>query len=289
MICGAKLLRHLLIHAPCVALAALSPAGCASADLDRADSLSSYTALQRSDGLLTHSELFVNKDLVLSAKTVKIVPTLFARAPATAIFGADQRLLVSNAIDRQLCLGLSARFKIAKPWEPADLTVHAVVSGVTETNAAAAGASKVAGILPSILLPGVPIPIPRIPIGLGSLSVEAEATDQKGSQAAAMVWAQGANSLTSGARVSSSGDAYEMASAFAGDFSKLVVTGEDPFKAGPSLPDGHKLLVQAGLNSGDLGCAGYGKHPGVVGLIGGGLGLPPEWTDSGRSEPKAAE
>ena len=27
----------------------------------------------------------------------------------------------------------------------------------------------------TILLPGVPVPIPRIPIGLGSLSLEAEA------------------------------------------------------------------------------------------------------------------
>jgi len=289
MECRANGKWRLSLRGPGSTLVALSLAGCASASLDRAGSLSSYTALQRSDGLLTRSELFVNKDLVLAAKTVKIVPTLFAEVSATAVFGADQRALVSNAIDRELCLGLSGRFKIAKPGEPADLTVHAVVSSVAGTNAAAAGVSKVAGFLPSILLPGVPIPVPRIPIGLGSLSVEAEAIDEKGSQAAAMIWALGANSLTSGARGSSSGDAYELASSFAGDFSKLVTTGEDPFKAGPSLPDGRKLMVQAGLNSGDPGCAVYGKNPGVVGLIGGGIGAPPEWTDGGKAEAKPAE
>lgn len=67
---------------------------------------------------------------------------------------------------------------------------------------------------PSILLPSVLVPVPRIPIGLGSLSVEAEARDPRGNQNAAMVWGRGADSFTSAARVSSDGDAYDLATEF---------------------------------------------------------------------------
>ena len=39
-----------------------------------------------------------------------------------------------------------------------------------------------------------------------------------------MVWARGADIITSKPKVSTAGDAYDLAKAFADDFSKLVVT-----------------------------------------------------------------
>jgi hypothetical protein len=91
-------------------------------------------------------------------------------------------------------------------------------------------------VAPSILLPGVPVPVPRIPVGLGSLTVEAEARDRSGSQQAAMIWGRGANSFTSAPRGSNAGDAYELATAFGDDFSRLLVTGASPFGKLPPLP-----------------------------------------------------
>ena len=57
--------------------------------------------------------------------------------------------------------------------------MHATVTHVTVTNPAVAGASKIASIVPRIISAGMPIPAPRIPLGMGSLSVEAEARDMR--------------------------------------------------------------------------------------------------------------
>ncbi|WP_350449215.1 DUF3313 family protein, partial [Escherichia coli] len=54
------------------------------------------------------------------------MPTSFARATATVPLTVVQRRLVANAVDRALCAGLSERFHVVGPAQPADLTVHAV-------------------------------------------------------------------------------------------------------------------------------------------------------------------
>lgn len=260
--------------------------GCATADLDRAGTLSSYKSLARSDGILTHAEVFAQPDQLLAAKTVSLVPTAFASVPATAAFDADQRKLVAGVIDRSVCHGLSVRLKVVRPGQSSDLVVHAVVTRVLPTDAAFAGASKIIGVLPSILVPGVPIPVPRVPIGLGSLTVEAEATDRQGRQVAAIVWGRGADSVTSKARVAADGDAYDLASTFGDDFSELLVSGSNPMKGGPSLPSVHSVMTQVNLGEGDPDCDRFGRNPGLTGMIAGGIGLPPSWTDNGVAAPE---
>ena len=189
------------------------------------------------DGLLTQSRLRVNKDNVLAAKTVKIIPTVFLTRDGRETFTPAQQGLLTNAVDRSLCAGLSERFAVVSPSEPADISVHAAVTHVEPTDPVAVGLSKGAMVVKTVLLPGVPVPVPRIPIGLGSLSLEAEARDQQGSQEAAMIWGRGATALSGGmARASRDGDAYDLAAAFGDDFSKLLVTGETPFGTMPSLP-----------------------------------------------------
>jgi hypothetical protein len=127
----------------------------------------------------------------------------------------------------------------------------------------------------------VPIPTPRIPIGLGGLAVEAEAFDQAGRQQAAMIWARGADAFTSKPKVSTAADAYDLASSFASDFSKLLVTGSSPFQTLPSLPSVHSISAMFGGPPKEAACEVFGRGPGVAGLIGGFVGLPPEWTDKG--------
>ncbi|OCK55427.1 DUF3313 domain-containing protein [Bradyrhizobium sp. LMTR 3] len=266
----------------------LLTAGCATAPLDRAGSLATYDNLKTSDGVLTKSVVHVDKDDVLAAKTVRIAETRFSTAAvAGASFTEDQRRLMGNAVDRALCFGLSDRFQIVGSTDPADLVVHAVITRAAPTDPTAAGASKVVSVVPSILLPGVPVPVPRIPIGLGSLSVEAEARDPRGRQKAAIVWGRGANSFTSAGRVSTDGDAYDLAGAFGADFSKLLVTGSTPFGAGPSLPSAQSLNTALGGAPKQVACEAFGRSPGVAGMIGERIGLPPDWTDKGGAAPPA--
>ena len=219
-----------------------------------------------------------NKDDILAAKTVRIVPTTFSQA-ASPTLSQEQRHLVANAIDRSLCFGLSERLQVVAADQPADLTAHALVTQAAPTDEVAAGASKVVGLLPTALGAGVPVPVPRLPIGLGSLTVEAEVRDQASREQAAMIWARGANSFTSSPMVSSAGDAYDLASSFSDDFSKLVVTGSTPFGKAPDLPSFDKIGATFGGKPKYAACEAFGRSPGLIGMAAGKLGLPPEWSD----------
>jgi hypothetical protein len=250
--------------------------------------LSSYEGLATSNGFLTHARLGVNRNDVLAARTVRIVPTSFSATASAAGLSDTQRLMVGNAIDRSLCIGLSDRFHIVAADAPAELTVHAVITHVGLTDATMAGASRVvsvgASVAEKVFLPyPMPLPTPRIPLGLGGLAVEAEARDRTGRQEAALVWARGADAITSKPKVSTAADAYDLAKAFAGDFSKLVVTASSPFNTMPSLPSIHSVNAMLGGAPSEAACEVFGRGPGVVGMIGDTIGLPPEWTDHGAA------
>lgn len=257
--------------------------GCATAPLIQRGGLSSYDGLTQSDGKITKSRLYVGKEQVLAAKTISIVPTAFPSAIAPKLSN-EQRELVANAVNRALCVSLSDRFKVVAPDVPADLIVRAAVTHATETNEVAAGISAAASIGTKFVDMGidVPIPIPRVPIGLGDLSIEAEAVDRSGRQQAAMVWGRGATVFFSTPRVSKAGDAYELAGAFGDDFAKLLNKGESPFKgAGIDFPSWQKVSSNMGFAPKYATCENYGRSPGIGGFVGGKLGLPPEWTDKG--------
>jgi Protein of unknown function (DUF3313) len=269
-------------------LALLMPliAACAAAvPLEQAGLLSSYQHLAPSSGFLTQAQVSVNKDEILAAKTIRIIPTSLSSAVAEAKLSEAQLTLIANAVDRSLCTGLSDRFQIVPRAQPADLTVHAFITRIIPTDETAAAASKVTSVATSVAtaVTVVPVPVPslRIPIGLGGLALEAEAVDRTGSQKAAMVWARGADSVTSRPRVSSAGDAYDLATSFGADFSKLLVTGASPFKTLPSLPSMRRVGSLLGGAPKESACEAFGRGPGVAGLVGGMIGLPPEWTDTG--------
>lgn len=258
--------------------------GCASAPLDQVGSLQSYDELKPSDGLLARSLMRVSKDDVLAAKTVRIIPTGFSQpAAGKSTLTPAQRGLITNAVDRTLCSGLSRRFQVVALTEPADLTVHAMVTRVAPTNALAVGVSKVASTAVSVALPDMHVPVPRLPIGLGSLSLEAEAIGDNGKQAAAMIWGRGANALLDSGRVAREGDAYNLAAKFGDDFSKLLVTGKTPFGKLPSLPTRAELRAMFGGGPKYPACEAFGKSPGLAGFLGDRMGLPPAWTDKGAA------
>lgn len=255
--------------------------GCASAPMTGGASLTSRDALTPSDGLLAKSMVHVSKDDVLAARTVRIIPALFAPS-ASPQLSDKQRRMVANAINRTICMELSERFEVVDAVQPADLTTHATITQAAPTDEVAAGTSKVASVVPTVL--GSPVPVPRLPIGLGSLTVEAEAQDRTGRQQAAMIWARGANSFTNAPTVSSAGDAYDLAKSFGGDFSQLLVTGETPFGHMGHLPSLDKLGSSLGGKPKYAACEVFGRDPGVTGLVATRLGLPPEWSDKGTPE-----
>ncbi|MET4386503.1 hypothetical protein ABIB73_002248 [Bradyrhizobium sp. F1.4.3] len=267
----------------CVTLAL---GGCATAPLERGGSLRSYDRMSDANGLVTRSQIRVSKKDVLAAKTIRIASTVFPARTDVAL-NEKERRLVANAISRELCLSLSERFRIVAADEDADLTVQATVTHAAPTSPTASGASKALSIAKTVALPAVPVPVPRLPVGLGSLSVEAEAHDFAGFQKAAMVWARGANSITNSPRVANEGDAYDLAADFGADFAKLVSTGESPFGGVPALPPIDSISVRLGGAPKYVACEAFGRFPGLTGLAGQGLGLPPGWTDSGAKDSPA--
>jgi hypothetical protein len=275
---------HYSMFLAMLASATLLP-GCATAPLVQGGGLSSYDGLKPSDGKITKSRLHVRKEQLAAAKTINIAPTAFAPDVAPTLSN-EQRMLVANAVNRALCVSLSDRFKVVMPDVPADLTVRAAVTRATETNEVAAGVSAATSIGASFVDTSVPIPVQRIPIGLGDLSIEAEAVDRSGRQQAAMVWGRGATVFFSTPRASKASDAYDLAGAFGDDFAKLLNKGESPFEGvGIDIPSLDKIGSNMGLAPKYAACENYGRAPGIAGLVGGKLGLPPEWTDDG---PKVA-
>jgi hypothetical protein len=288
-----RMKRHKVMPALMLGIASLLPA-CASAPLVRGVSLSSYDGLAPSDGMITKSRIHVNKQQVLAAKTVKIVPAAFPTTVAPKL-SDQQRALVANAINRALCVNLSDRFMVIAPNIPADLTVRAVVTHATETDEVAAGLSAAISIGSKFVDMGAPVPIPRIPIGLGNISLEAEAVDRFGQQQAAMLWGRGATAFFSSPKASKASDVYDLAAAFGDDFGYLLVKGESPFgnsgsklpswqKIDSAIPSRQKINSAMGLAPKYAVCESYGRSPGLVGFVGNRIGLPPEWTDKGAKE-----
>jgi Protein of unknown function (DUF3313) len=258
--------------------------GCAAAPLTESGALASYAQLEKSDGYLTRTRQKVDKAAVLAAQSVQLRPTRVAASATTAGLTPGQLSLVANAVDRALCSGLSARFIVVPAGAPADLAVEAVIThlGVTGTTAAAASKVVNAGGIVVSATTGLPVQVPRLPFGLGGLSVEAKADAPAGQQIAAMTWARGADVLTTRARVSEEGDAYALATEFAGDFSRLLITGTDPINnSRPQLTSMREIKEFFGADPKHAACATFGGNPGLADAIGGTIGLPPSWTDRG--------
>ncbi len=280
--------RRIRGGATVIRVAALVPlfaglAACQSAEVIETGSLSSYKDFVASDGLVTKTKYRVDTASLKTVKTVHVIPTTFAANAKLDKLGDPQKKLVATAIDRKLCEALSANYDIVPVSKPADMAVRSVVSNVKATNAVVAGVSTVTSAVS-------PVPVPRIPIGLGSLSMEAEAFDPNGKQIAGLTWARGANILTNGSRASTAADAFELSGDFAEDFSALLEKSGDPMKSDFELPSMKNVKNSVAYavtgKPTDPDCAVFGKGSGLGGIAGGALGLPPEWSEK-KNEAKS--
>lgn len=272
--------RALLLATP---LLSLILAACAQSNLTQSGALASYDGLQQGDGVFTKAKFRTDRPSVMQAKTVAILPADLSESARGRGLTGEQLSRIANKIDRSLCAGLSERFKIARRGEAADLKVQAFVTIIEPTNVTAAGVSSALGIGGTVAsaATGLPLRVPRLPVGLGALSVEAQALDKKNRQVAAMIWSRGADVITTRARASEEGDAYALADEFGADFARLMVTGDDPIKPSTAaLPSMQNMREFLGGQPKETACERYGANPGLAGVVGGILGAPPKWTDT---------
>jgi hypothetical protein len=255
---------------------------CTSVPLQEGGTLTSYGQLSPAKGKFTKSRTFVDAQGLTAVRTVSIVPTTFSFNAASRIKAPQDRALVSNALDRAVCVSLSDKYQIVPTGQPADLTVRTVVTDIVATNKTMAGISTAVSLGSSLALP---VGIPRLPVGLGGLAVEAEAIDITGTQRAAVVWSKGANSITNNARVSEVGDAYSLAGNFGKYFSRMLVTGKAPKGLDLSLPSAQRMNSALGGKPKYVACDAFGRSPGLAGMVADKFGAPPEWT---VKQPKAA-
>jgi hypothetical protein len=267
--------RSTILSSVSLALTVLA-SGCASVDLVESGTLSSYDNLGKQTGSLGKSRSFADPAAMATVKTVRIIPTRFSERAIGRIAQPQDRTLVTNALDRALCIALSDRYQIVAADQPADLTIRNVVSDVVPTGKAAAGVATAVSLGSSVVLP---VSVPRLPVGLGGLAVEGEAVDATGTQRAAILWAKGANSITSKPRVSEVGDAYQLAASFGSDFSQLMIKGKMPTALDIALPSGQRINSYFGGKPKYAACDTFGREPGVPGMLAGMVGAPPEWTD----------
>lgn len=265
----------------CVALPlTVAIGGCTSVPLKEGGTLTSYSNLSPAKGKLSKKRLYVDGQGLAAVKTATIVPTTFTFSSASRVKREADRWLVSNALDRALCIALSDKYQIIPTGQPADLIVRAVVTDVVPTNKAMAAAATVVTVGSGFAMPAnVPISVPRLPFGLGGLAVEAEAVDSSGGQLAAVVWARGANSFQNDPRVSEVGDAYGLATKFAGEFSRTLITGKEPKGLDISLPSRQRMRSWLGGKPKYAACDAFGRAPGILGAVAANYGAPPEWTD----------
>lgn len=261
----------------CIALpVTLVMTGCSTVPLKEAGTLTSYGSLGAVKGKLGKSRSFVDGKALTGVKTVSISPTSFTGSAFLRVKKAEDRALVANALDRAMCVSLSDKYQIVPGGQPADLTVRAVVADLVPTDQTMAGVSTAVTLGSGAVLP---VSIPRLPIGLGGLAVEAEALDSNGVQRAAMVWSRGANSITNTPRISQIGDAYSLAATFGNDFSRMLVTGKVPSGLQLSLPSGQRIKSMLGGKPKYAACEAFGRAPGIAGMVADKIGAPPTWTD----------
>lgn len=270
----------------------LAGTGCGEVVLTQSGALTRYDRLVGSDEFTSDARLFADQAALARTRTVRIVPTAFGPdVPGATELTPEERRLAANVADRAMCYELSLKYDIVSTPD-ADMTVRSKVTRVVPTGLVGAGTTI--GLSAAVTIAGQVgveaasavgrVPVPRIPLGLGSLTVEAEALDRRGRQQAAMIWGGAANSFTSQPRFSRVSDAYDMAADFGQDFGFLLATGKDPFKAPFFIPNWNRIRVtMLGEAPLDPDCAAFGRAPGIDGVITDYIGLPPDYADKGPS------
>jgi len=211
---------------------------------------------------------------VARARSVLLPEVMVAPGALDVGVTETQGALVANRAARELCSNLSKYFSVRK--RTADLHLQIVVTQIRATSAGASGASALIGI-------AVPGPF-RLPAGLGGLAAEASASSADGTQRLLTRWSKGANPVLDDARISSIGDAYQLADTFADAFARTLIKPTEALKKKPRVRLAPALITRnqklCDARFGRASLAGRGAS-----FI---LPLAPEAIDAGAPEAPAA-
>lgn len=248
--------------------AALLLSACASVPQTSGDPLANDKPLESvSDQQGRRVSRYVDSGL-LAPLAAYALPDIHLQLPAARDDISPQQLaIVSNALNRSICLRLG-QYLTAEPIpSEAALEIDIALTGITSTSKAMSGLSAIVGTV-------VPGPF-RIPIGMGAIALDARAST-RGQTAAFMRWAKGANPVLNGAKVSTIGDAYDLVDTFAREFGQLLLQGASKVRTREKLPS-ERIAANRAL------CE---TRYGTVDPIGKGasflLPLSPEFIDKGK-------
>ncbi len=193
---------------------------------------------------------------------------------------AAERALIENALARNACNDFSKHFEIigSDISAPEAYKLRIGVTDLEPTGRFGASVGNVTGFV-------IPISGIRPPIGLGSLTVEFELLKPNGGQAAAMVWSQKGDIVSTNAAASRIGDAYVFAIAATQDFARLA-TRQTSSNNGVSGIGISGIAIPSSDKPDEI-CAIYGRETNAAARVLGFLGvpLPPEMVDKGARKP----
>lgn len=166
---------------------------------------------------------------LLASMTAYALPEVDLKLPeAREGISPEQLALISNALNRQICVRLGQYLTAEPVPSESALRIEVALTGITPTSRTLSGASAAIDAV-------VPGPF-RIPVGMGAIALDARASTD-GQTAAFMRWAKGANPVLNSAKVSTIGDAYGLVSTFAREFGQLLLQGSSKVKTREKLPD----------------------------------------------------
>lgn len=255
-----------------LALAALLLQACASAPKDRAVGIASTQTLETiRDDSYAKAERYLDVEAVRLAARVGLPRVALADGALGEGISAAQGALVANQAARQVCTNLAPFLRFDEA--AAELAIELQVTAIRPTSSGASGVSAVLGVF-------VPGPF-RLPAGLGGFAADGVAR-RGGEDVLVLRWAEGASALGDDAKISSIGDAYQLASQFADDFTGNLIDpkgkdGERRLRLESALVAANRTLCEARFGKANI--AGRG-----VSLL---LPLSPEAIDSGAPDSAA--
>ncbi|MCE3003619.1 MAG: DUF3313 domain-containing protein [Xanthomonadaceae bacterium] len=259
-----------MIRIPIVLLAAALLSACASAPKVAQRGIATDRELTPvREEAYARADRFLDVDAVLAARSATLPQVDVADGAAGKDITPAQAALVANRAARDVCNALAPHLELVE--SDGDLDIALRLTAVQPTSRGAAGVSEVIGFF-------VPGPF-RLPAGLGGLAIDGVARND-GSDVLVLHWAEGANAVTEGARISTIGDAYQLAAEFADDFAKALVDprgkdGDTRARLEPAQRDANKALCRERFGSANLA----GRGASIL------LPLAPEAIDDGAPVP----
>jgi hypothetical protein len=154
-------------------------------------------------------ETYVNYDAMRERRPATMPFVRVAAGAHDATITRSEAALVANHAARSACLEMAKYVVLQRDPSDDALALLLVVTAIRPTVKTAASASWLVGIVAPTRL--------RVPVGLGGLAIEGEVRERSTMDQLALVrWARGANAVTENAKISSIGDAWQLA----GDFGK---------------------------------------------------------------------